>query len=385
VLSTPGKEKPLPSHSKSAPRKSGPLVGTRIVEFAGIGPAPFACMLLADMGAEIVCIERPGKAPRDHLDILKRGRTWVELDLKRPGAVEDALALIETADILIEGFRPGVMERIGLGPDSALARNPALVYGRMTGWGQSGPLAQTAGHDIDYIAITGALDSIRAPGGGPVPPLNLVGDFGGGALYLATGVLAAVIEARRSGAGQVVDCAMCDGVTTMLSMFHSFTARGVWHDEPGTNLLDGGAHFYGTYECADGRYIAVGAIEPQFYDLFRRIAGLDDPAFDAQRDRAGWPALKAKVAAIFKTRTRDEWTALFDGTDACVAPVLSLAEAPEHPHLAARGAFIERDGLRQAAPAPRFSRTESCAGEVTVDDLGDPRAIAAQWAARTRG
>jgi alpha-methylacyl-CoA racemase len=270
------------------------------------------------------------------------------------------------------------MEKLGLGPEAALLRNPRLVYGRMTGWGQHGPLARTAGHDIAYIAITGALHSIREAGRPPVPPLNLVGDYGGGALYLVAGVLAALIETGRSGRGQIVDAAICDGAASMMSFFYSYAARGLWSGAAGENLLDGGAPYYAAYECKDGLYLAVGAIEPQFYAQLRAIAGLDDPAFDHPHDSGRWRELKAKAAVIFRTRTRDEWAAAFEGSDACVAPILSLAEAPDHPHLQARCVFIERDGVRQPAPAPRFSRTPSRAAEIALD-LENPATIAAEW------
>ena len=345
---------------------TGPLAGLRVVEFAGIGPGPFAAMLLADMGADVVRIERPEARVRAH-DVTLRGRRVVRLDLKRPADVAQALALLDRAEGTIEGFRPGVMERLGLGPAAVLARNPRLVYGRMTGWGQDGPLAARAGHDITYIAIAGALGAIGPAGGGPVPPLNLVGDYGGGALYLAMGMLAALLAARATGRGQVVDCAISDCVANMLAMFHGMRAAGTWQDRRGVNMLDGWAHFYATYECADGRHIAVGAIEPQFYAELRRIAGLDDPAFDRQRDPAAWPDLKARMAAVFRTRSRDEWCALFEGSDACVTPVLGLGEAVAHPHNVARGAFVARDGTVQPAAAPRFSGTATRAGAAPVE------------------
>ena len=335
---------------------NGPLHGLRVVEFAGIGPGPFACMLLADMGADVVRIERPG-AERSPTDITLRGRRVVTLDLKRDA--ETALALLDKAEVLVEGFRPGVMERLGLGPDAVLARNPRLIYGRMTGWGQSGPLAHVAGHDITYIAVAGALSAIGPRDGKPVPPLNLVGDYGGGSLYLIVGILAAIIEARRSGRGQVIDCAISDCVANMLAIFHSLLASGRWQEGRGSNLLDGGAHYYTTYECADGRHIAVGALEPQFYARLRELAGLSDAAFADQRNRAAWPDLQAKAAAIFRTRTRDEWCALLEHEDACVAPVLGMAEAAGHPHNQARQTFVNTDGLRQPAASPRFSHTPS--------------------------
>jgi alpha-methylacyl-CoA racemase len=309
-------------------KASGPLSGLRVLEFECIGPCPFAAMMLSDMGADVVTIARTGKTQRVPEDFIWRGRHVVELDLKDDASIASVLDLIARADILLEGFRPQVMERLGVGPDAAFARNPALIYGRMTGWGQDGPLAQVAGHDINYISITGALDAFRSTGGEPVAPLNLVGDYGGGALYLLVGVLAAYIEARASGRGQVVDAAMCDGVSHMLTMFHSLRALGLWTDAPRANFLDGGAHFYGVYECKDGRHLAVGAIEPQFYAVLRARAGLDDPAFDSQFDPASWPDLREKMARLFKTKTRAEWTDLLEGTEACVARTKSV---PGHP------------------------------------------------------
>lgn len=338
---------------------TGPLRGVRVVEFAGIGPGPFASMLLSDMGADVVSIARPGQGKRDVRDFVNRGRRVIEMDLKNPDHVGQVLDLIAAADVLIEGFRPQVMERLGLGPDVVLKRNPKLVYGRMTGWGQEGPLAQAAGHDINYIAITGALDSFRAGNGETVSPLNLVGDYGGGAMYLVVGVLAGVIEARSSGKGQVVDAAMCDGVSSMLTMFHSMKATGRWTDQPRTNMLDGGAHFYRTYECKAGGFMAIGAIEPQFYAELRKLAGLDEECYDAQMNRGEWPKLQEKMAALFKTKTRDEWAKLLEGSDACAAAVRGLFDAPSHPHLAARQTFVTADGHVQPAPAPRFSRTPS--------------------------
>jgi alpha-methylacyl-CoA racemase len=362
---------------------AGPLRGVRVIEFAGIGPGPFAAMLLSDMGAEVVSIARPGRGRRDVRDFVNRGRRVIELDLKNSAHVGQALDLIAAADILIEGFRPQVMERLGLGPEVALKRNPRLVYGRMTGWGQSGPLAQAAGHDINYIAITGALDSFRAGNGETVSPLNLVGDYGGGALYLVVGVLAAVIAARGSGKGQVVDAAMCDGVSSMLTMFHGMQAMGRWSDKPGTNLLDGGAHFYRTYACKDGGFIAIGALEPQFYAELRQRAGLTDPDYDAQLDRGRWPALQDKMAALFRTKTRDEWAALLEGSDACAAAVRGMFEAPDHPHLAARGTFVERDGYVQPAPAPRFSGTPSAIQGSPAAAPVDAAEILARWSETT--
>jgi alpha-methylacyl-CoA racemase len=362
--------------ARSATRTSGPLAGFRIVEFAGIGPGPFACMMLADMGADVVTLDRVG-AGKNLKSVAGRGRKVLELDLKDGAAIARALDLLANADALIEGFRPGVMERLGLGPDVVLARNPRLVYGRMTGWGQQGPLAQAAGHDINYIAVTGALAAI----GGkekPVPPLNLVGDFGGGALYLVVGVLAALLEARQSGQGQVVDAAMCDGAASLMSMFFDLAAAGRWTEQRDSNFLDGGAHFYGVYECSCGRFMSIGAIEPQFYALLRRHAGLSDPGFDAQMDRDAWPALKQRLAEIFKTKSRDEWCSIMEGTDICFAPVLTMNEATKHPHMVARETFVTRHGVTQPAPAPRFSRTPSAIRDAARVDIAE---VTAAWQA----
>ena len=346
----------------------GPLQGIRIVEFAALGPAPMGTMLLADLGAEVLRIERKagaGSRPSAELfepgiDILNRNRRVVALDLKRPEAIETVLRLLEGADALIEGFRPGVMERLGLGPEACLARNPRLVYGRMTGWGQSGAFAHAAGHDINYLSLSGALHAIGEPGRKPVVPLNLVAD-GGGAMLLALGVLAGLLEARGSGRGQVVDAAMTDGSALLMSMMYTLKAMGQWQQQRGSNLLDGGAHFYDTYQCRDGKWISVGAIEPQFYALLLAKTGIGDPDFDAQWDRERWPRLKDKLARVIAGRTRDEWCALFDGTDACVAPVLDMDEAPLHPHNRSRATFTEVGGVVQPAAAPRFSRTPPAA------------------------
>ena len=343
----------------------GPLHGIKIVEFAALGPAPMGAMILADLGAEVVRIERklpPGAKPGSELfdpelDILNRSRRVVTLDLKKPEGLAAARQLIAGADILIEGFRPGVMERLGLGPDECLGSNPRLVFGRMTGWGQTGPLANAAGHDINYLSLSGALHAIGEPGGKPVVPLNLVADCGGGAMLLVVGVLAALLEARTSGQGQVVDAAMTDGSALLMTMMYTLKAMGDWTQQRGSNLLDGGAHFYDTYRCADGKYISIGPIEPQFYALFLDKTGLTDPDFSQQWDRARWPELKVRLAAHLATRSRDAWCALLEGTDACVAPVLDMDEAPEHPHNRARGTFIEVGGVVQPAPAPRFSRS----------------------------
>src|SRR5580704_1510217 len=336
----------------------GPLSGMRIVEFAGIGPGPFAAMLLSDMGAEVIRIDRKGGRTPSKGEVTYRGRPAVALDMKKPEGVETALKLIDKADALIEGFRPGVMERLGVGPDVCLKRNPKLVYGRMTGWGQFGPLANAAGHDINYIALTGALHGIGHATGKPVPPLNLVGDFGGGALYLAFGIACGIIEAKKSGKGQVVDAAMTDGAASLMTMFYGMSASGFWQDQRGSNMLDGGAHFYDTYETKDGKYVAIGSIEPQFYKELMEKTGITDPAFTAQMDRDQWPALTEKLAAVMKTKTRDEWDAIMLGSDVCYAPVLTLSEAPKHPHNVARKTFVEVAGVMQPAPAPRFSRTE---------------------------
>lgn len=343
----------------------GPLHGIRIVEFAALGPAPMGCMILADLGAEVVRIERKlpaGAKPASELfdpkiDILNRSRRVVSLDLKKPEGLAAAKQLAASADVLIEGFRPGVMERLGLGPDDCLAANPRLVYGRMTGWGQTGPLANAAGHDINYLSLSGALHAIGEPGGKPVVPLNLVADCGGGAMLLVVGVLAAALEARTSGKGQVVDAAMTDGSALLMTMMYTLKAMGNWTQQRGSNLLDGGAHFYDTYRCADGKYISIGPIEPQFYTLFLQKTGITDPDFKQQWERARWPELKTRLAAHLETRTRDEWCSLLEGSDACVAPVLDMDEAPEHPHNQARGTFIEVGGVIQPAPAPRFSRS----------------------------
>ncbi|MBR0859245.1 CaiB/BaiF CoA transferase family protein [Bradyrhizobium liaoningense] len=340
---------------------NGPLAGVRVVEFAGIGPGPFACMMLADMGAEVVTLDRVG-APRNLKGVASRGRKWVHVDLKNEKSRDEIIALLSVADVLIEGFRPGVMERVGLGPDVILSRNPRLVYGRMTGWGQHGPLANAAGHDINYISITGALAAI-GPRERPVPPLNLVGDFGGGALYLVVGVLAALIEAKKSGKGQVVDAAMCDGAASLMTMFFDMKATGNWIEGREQNMLDGGAHFYGVFECACGNFISIGSIEPQFYAILRQQADLHDAEFDAQMDPAAWPKLKQKLAAVFKSKTREEWCKIMEGTDVCFAPVLTMTESSQHEHMVSREVFLTRHGVLQPAPAPRFSRTPSMARE----------------------
>jgi alpha-methylacyl-CoA racemase len=338
----------------------GPLKGNRIIEIAGIGPGPFACMMLADMGADVIRLERAtGARGVDAIpgNIGNRSRRSVGVDLKNPDAVELILRLVEQADALVEGFRAGVAERLGIGPDVCLGRNPRLVYGRMTGWGQSGPYASMAGHDINYIALAGALAHFGRPGETPVPPINMVGDFGGGGMLMAFGVVCGLLEAKESGQGQVVDAAMVDGSATLMAMIYGLRAMGLWSLEKGTNIIDGGAHFYDAYETADGKYVSVGSIEPQFYAELLRLTGLEGEDLPHQMDRSQWPALKERMAGIFRQRTRDEWCELLEGTDVCFAPVLTMEEAPAHPHNVARGTFVEIDGVVQPAPAPRFSRT----------------------------
>jgi alpha-methylacyl-CoA racemase len=340
----------------------GPLAGIKVVELAGIGPGPMCAMLLADLGATVLRIDRPG--PQDlgvarprRYDLLLRGRHSLAVDLKRPEGKALALRLVERADALIEGFRPGVTERLGLGPEDCRTRNPRLVYGRVTGWGQEGPLAQAAGHDINYISLVGALHAFGRRGQGPVPPLNLLGDFAAGALYLALGIVCGILEAQRSGKGQVVDAAMVDGTASLMTAFHGLVAAGLANHERGTNTLDTGAHFYNAYECADGRWISVAAIESKFYaELLRRL-DIDPATMPPQLDRDHWPEAQDRLAALFKTRTGEEWCRLLEGTDACFAPVLTTEEAPHHPHNKARGTYVEIDGIVQPAPAPRFSRT----------------------------
>ena len=363
--------------------RPGPLAGVRVVELAGIGPAPFAAMLLADLGADVIRVDRPGDPSLPvplppESDLLRRGRPSVALDLKHPDGLATTLDLVEQADVLLEGYRPGVAERLGLGPDDCLARNPRLVYGRMTGWGQDGPLAHSAGHDIGYVAVTGALHAIGRAGGPPQVPVNLVGDFGGGALYLVVGVLAALLEARTSGCGQVVDAAIVDGTAHLSSLVVGLASAGLWSDRRGTNLLDTGAPFYDVYETSDGGWLAVGPLEPAFYAELLHLLDLTDAAPD-RLDPAQWPALRTLLADAFRTRTRDAWTAVFEGTDACVEPVLSYAEAPAHPHLAARGTYVEHHGIVQPAPAPRFSRTPAVLGAPPSTPGADTRAALAAW------
>ncbi len=364
----------------------GPLAGLRVIELAGIGPGPHAAMLLADLGADVVRVERPPDrqtmlqlAPGAS-DQLVRSRRSVVLDLKDPADRDTMLRLVERADVLVEGLRPGVTERLGVGPDDCRARNPRLVYARMTGWGQHGPLADRAGHDINSIALSGVLHAVGSAGGKPVPPLNLVADFGGGSMFLVVGVLAALWERERSGAGHVVDAAMVDGVSVLAQILWSLRALGLWSDQRGSNLLDSGAPFYDTYACADGRYVAVGALEPQFYAILLDGLGLAGQDLPGQLDQSGWPVLRERFTEVFASRSRDEWVAVFEGTDACVAPVLSFAEVPAHPHIAARGTVIEVGGVPQAAPAPRFSRTAPDRPTPPPQPGADTAAVLADWA-----
>ncbi|MFN7175445.1 MAG: CaiB/BaiF CoA transferase family protein [Thermaurantiacus sp.] len=335
---------------------AGPLAGVRIIEMAGIGPGPFAGMMLADHGAEVIRVDRPGPQPPE--PVLGRSRRSIVVNLKSPEGIAVVRDLAKTADGLIEGLRPSVMERLGLGPEVLLGGNPRLVYGRMTGWGQDGPYAHAAGHDINYIALAGALSAFGRAGEKPTPPINMVGDFGGGGMLLAFAMVSAILHARREGQGQVIDCAMTEGAALLMGMIWGFRGLGAWRDARGVNLLDTGAHFYDSYECADGGFVAIGSIEPQFYAELRRLAGLaDDPAFDAQMDAARWPELKARLSEVFRSRTRAEWCALMEGTDVCFAPVLSMAEAPDHPHNRHRESFAELGGMVQPMPAPRYSET----------------------------
>lgn len=361
---------------------TGPLVGLKVLEFAGIGPGPFCAMLLSDMGADVLRIDRAAfEAPE--VDLPSRGRRSLVLDLKQAADVETALALIAKADVLLEGFRPGVMERLGIGPDVALARNPRLIFGRMTGWGQEGPLARAAAHDINYIALTGALAAIGPEAGPPIPPLNLVGDFGGGALYLAMGVLAALVERERSGLGQVVDAAIIDGAASLMTAYYGLARSRGFNGRRGRFLLDGSAPHYRCYSCADGRFVALGAVEPHFYAMFANLAGLEEQALHKQAEDADWAARTERLAVVFRQRTRDEWCALLEGTDACFSPVLDIDEAPHHPHNRARDAFVEVSGQVQPAPAPRFSRTPAAiqgpppalneGGEAALRDWGVTR------------
>ena len=335
----------------------GPLTGFRVIELAGIGPGPFCGMMLSDMGAEVIRVDRVGGSGGRRRDVLSRNRRSIAVDLKQPDGVELVLKLVETADALFEGFRPGVTERLGLGPDDCLARNAKLVYGRMTGWGQEGPIAHAAGHDINYIGLAGALHAIGEPNGKPVPPLNLVGDFGGGGMLLAYGLVCGMLEASRSGEGQVIDAAMVDGAASLMAMFFSMVGFG-FRNERGSNMLDGGAHFYNTYETKDGKYVCIGSIEPQFYAELVKKSGVDPNRFGPQMDTGQWGDFRTELARVFKTKTRDEWCEIMEGSDVCFAPVLSILEAPDHPHNRHRGTFVEVDGLTQPAPSPRFSRTK---------------------------
>ncbi len=374
------------ANQSQSTKSNGPLSGYRIIEIAGIGPGPFAAMMLADMGAEVIRVERAqsvrGQAPDGaHWDVLLRGRRNVAIDLKNPDGVEALLLLVEHADALIEGFRPGVMERLGIGPDACIARNPKLVFGRMTGWGQDGPYAASAGHDINYISLAGALAHFSRAGEAPVPPLNMVGDFGGGGMFLAYGVVCALLEAQKSGKGQVVDSAMVDGSAVLMSMFWAMKNIGIFDEnKPGTNLLDTGAHFYDVFECSDGKYVSIGSIEPQFYALLLEKTGLaDDPAFAKQMDASHWPALKIKLADVMRTKTSAQWCKIMEGTDVCFAPVLTMSEAAKHPHNVARQTFIEVDGVTQPAPAPRFSRTATALPTAPAHAGQHSRAVLADW------
>ncbi|MGJ3507658.1 CaiB/BaiF CoA transferase family protein [Enemella sp. A6] len=356
---------------------TGPLRGVRVVELATIGPVPHAAMLLADLGADVVRIQRPGMLPKGTPDAELRGRRVVEADLRSDAGREVALSLLDKADVVLEGFRPGVTERLGLGPDDLLPRNPGLVYGRMTGWGQHGPRAQQAGHDLNYISRTGLLHAVGRPDEVPVPPLNLFGDFGGGSMYLVVGVLAALLERGTSGQGQVIDAAMVDGALSLSTIVWAFRGMGVWNDERGSNYVDSGAHFYEVYRTADDKFLAVGAIEPQFYAMLLEGLGFDADEVPNQHDRSTWPAMKERFAERIATRTRAEWEEIFDGTDACVTGVLTFAEAAEDTHIAARGSLVEVDGVVQPAPAPRFSRTEATMPTPPATEACDPATI---WA-----
>lgn len=337
----------------------GPLTGIRVVEMAGIGPGPFTAMMLSDLGAEVIRVDRLSHKGTGHrANVLNRGRKSIAVDLKNPRGVETTLRLIEQADVVLEGFRPGVMERLGLGPEECLSVNPRLIFGRMTGWGQTGPLSQAAGHDINYISIAGALGAMGYADRPPAPPLNLVGDFGGGAMYLLTGILAALVERATSGQGQIIDAAMTDGTASLLSPFFGLMAMNMWTTDRFSNRLDGGAFYYGSYECSDGKYISIGSLEPQFYALLLEKTEITDPEFQEQLDEAAWPAKREKLNQLFKTRTRQQWCDIMEGTDVCFAPILDLKEAPTHPHNIDRKTFVELEGVVQPAPAPRFSRTQ---------------------------
>ncbi|MBM7365759.1 CaiB/BaiF CoA transferase family protein [Gordonia hydrophobica] len=359
--------------------RSGPLAGIRVIEFAGIGPGPHAAMLLADLGADVLRVQRPGQLPEAgrNADALLRGRRVVEANLKNPADRETILNLVSKADVVLEGFRPGVMERLGFGPDDLHAVNPALVYGRMTGWGQTGPRSELAGHDMNYISLTGMLNAIGRTEERPTPPLNLVGDFGGGSMFLVMGVLAALVERASSGKGEVIDAAMCDGASVLGQMMWAFRGTGLWQDRRGVNLLDTGAPYYEVYECADGKWMAVGAIEPQFYAELLKGLELDPASLPQQNDTAKWGELKQIFTDTFKQKSRDEWAAIFDGTDACTSPILDYTEAPSDPHLAARGTLVEIDGVMQAQVAPRFSRSTTETPTGPAREATDPASI---WA-----
>lgn len=360
---------------------AGPLAGVKVVEFSGIGPGPFCGMVLADLGADVARIARPGTAISPN-DVTARGKWMLEVDLREPDAAQSVLAIVAGADLLIEGFRPGVMERLGLGPEICDQINPRLVYGRMTGWGQAGPLAAAAGHDINYIALSGALHAIGRQSEPPAPPLNYIGDYGGGAMLLAVGLLAALHEARTSGRGQVVDAAMIDGAALLSAPMYGWKAAGNWSNQRGENLLDGGAHFYDTYACSDGKFVAIGAIEPRFFARLCQLCGIEDTFCRDQMDRAQWPLMKLRMADVFRTRTRDEWCAMLEGTDACFAPVLDWDEAPAHAHNRARKVFMEREGVVQPAPAPRFSRTSTTTPGAPLPS--DVPSVLAAWQATAR-
>ena len=361
----------------------GPLTGVRIIEFAGIGPGPFAAMLLSDMGAEILRVERPPKEPAQddayRYNVMNRGRSSVILDLKRAEGRAAALRLVEKADAIIEGFRPGVMEGLGLGPEECMRRNPGLVYGRMTGWGQTGPMAKAAGHDINYIALSGTLWAIGRKGEAPLPPLNLVGDFGGGGMFLAFGLVCAFLDAGESRQGQVVDAAMVDGAAALATFLYGMRAEGRWHDARGKNIIDTGAPWYDVYATKDDEYVSIGAIEPQFYAQFLSLLGIAQADLPAQNNRDGWPLLRERFAETFRSRTRSEWQLVLEGTDACFAPVLSPQEAPDHPHIADRRTFVDIGGIRQPAPAPRFSRTEPATPHAPRAPGADTRQALQRW------
>ncbi len=360
---------------------TGPLKGVKILEIAGIGPGPLAGMMLSDMGADVLRVERKGGSGFPGIFVDERGRTKIELDFKKSDDIEYCLKLAESADVIFEGFRPGVMERLGLGPDVVLKRNPKIVYGRMTGWGQDGPYAQMAGHDMNYLAISGALYNIGSKEK-PVPPLNLIGDYGGGGVMLVVGILAAVISARSTGKGQVVDAAMCDGVNVLMAIFHGMRHAGQFADGRGTGMLNGGLPFYDTYECADGEFVSIGSIEPQFYAELLEKTGLADDFRDRpQMDPKTWADLRPRLEAVFKSKTRDEWSAIMEGSDCCFAPILKLSEAYDHPHAKARGAFIELDGIKQPAPAPRFSETPSAVRWGITKPRADVEAAVSEWLA----